>query len=607
MTAIDCVVCCSMKFVFRLPQPMILITIGLIHFHLQAQLKVPIKQVPRKLFESDAGAKHRINTCYAWRDNARYHLTAKYPKSDSLYDAPWKKFRQKVVTRESRSAALSNLVVAAKNGDLYSSIVVGNVYRSGQLAHGHNIPVNVNLALTYYKLAWDGLQGSRLKEAESLQIEMDSLGKIKKLASPRNPLARDYVATIMAEKGDRKKESAQFAEAMDAYEEATRYGNRGVQVAMADILPSAIVELKKSGSLFRPNAKWDDEARKNPQTMFKAANHMRDTQGSDDDLLDAVDLAKVAQRGGIAGAEQFIATTSMDLAHSARRRGDLPLAKNYAREAGRLGALNTQFFIGSIEMNEALNAMREGDEDIAKQFYSGLSKSGIPVIRSKAEAAMKAMPVRSPSDGVVVVRKTKRSIFRIETDSGLGTGFIVEKDIIATNVHVIEGAKRINAIPMGSREKFIVDINPVAIDRSRDLVLLRIRSKGSDFRPLELLNLKKVHPGDPVYAIGNPLGFRDVISKGIVAGTHSYDDHALFRDKGETGDTIIQTTCEINRGNSGGPLINASGKVIGINTFKRLAFVEKGGAVDSPQGMNFAIAAEYLIELIEGWKGRGRP
>jgi S1-C subfamily serine protease len=478
---------------------------------------------------------------------------------------------------------------------------------SGGLSHGFNHTPNVHLALQYYKLAWDGLQESRLKERESQQIELDSLGQIKKFASLRNPVARGFMAKIMEKKGDRKKEYAQFAEAMDAYEEATGYGNRGVQVTMTDILPSAIVELKKGGSLFRPNVGWDDEARKNPQTLFKAANHMRDTHGGDDDLLDAVDLAKIAQRGGIAVAGQFIATTCMDLAHSAWRRGNLPQAKNYAREAGQSGALNTQFFIEKIEMNEALNAMRAGDEDIAKQIYSGLSKSGIPVIRSKAEAAMKSMPARNPSDGVLVVRKTKGSIFRIETDSGLGTGFIVEKDIIATNIHVIEGAKRINAIPMGSREKFIVDITPVAIDRSRDLVLLRFRSKGFDFRPLELLDLKKVHPGDSVYAIGNPLGFRDVISKGIVAGKHSYDDHALFRNKGETGDTIIQTTCEINGGNSGGPLIDARGRVIGINTFKSLAFVEKDGAVDSPQGMNFAIAAEYLIELIEGWKGRGRP
>ena len=597
MTAIDCVVCCSMKFVFRLPQPMILITIGLVHFHLQAQLKVPDKQVPRKLFESNAEAKHRINTCEVWRNNARYHLTAKYPKSDSLYDDPWKKFRQKAVTRESRSAALSNLVVAAKNGDLYSSIVVGNVYRSGHLAHGHNIPVNVNLALTYYKLAWDGLQGSRLKEAESLQIEMDSLGKIKKLASPRNPLARDYVATIMAEKGDRKKESAQFAEAMDAYEEATRYGNRGAQVAMTDILPSAIVELKKGGSLFRPNAKWDDEARKNPQTMFKAANHMRDTQGSDDDLLDAVDLAKVAQRGGIAGAEQFIATTSMDLAHSARRRGDLPLAKNYAREAGRLGALNTQFFIGSIEMNEALNAMREGDEDIAKQIYSGLSKSGIPVIRSKAEAAMKAMPVRVEGKGEFVVRKTKRSIFRVNTDRGNGSGFIVGRNVLATNVHVIEGAKVIKAAQMGTEQTFDVDIVPIAIDKVRDLVLLRIQSKGRQFRSLKCCDLAEVNVGEDVFAVGNPLGNKDVVSSGIVSAKPSKRDLPnKINGIGRRGDTFIQTDAAINPGNSGGPLIDTKGRVVGIVTFGDPAF--SGDERFIKPGMGFAVPSQYLKDLM---------
>jgi S1-C subfamily serine protease len=581
-----------MKFVFRLPQPIILITIGLIHFQLQAQLLVPNNQVPRKLFESDAGAKYRINTCYAWRDNARYYLDS----------------RRGPVTQKRCIFALAGLEMAARNGDLYSSIVAGNVYLSGGLSRGFNHTVNVDLALHYYKLAWDGLQESRLKGRESRQIELDSLGKIKQLAFHRNPQARIYVAKIMEDKGDRQKELSQFAKAMDAYEEATRYGNRAVQVAMTDILSAAIVELKRAGSLFRPNVLWDDQARGNPQAMFMAANHMRDTRGSDNDLLGAVDLAKIAQRGGVAGAGQFIATMCMDLAHSARRRGDLPLAKNYAREAGRLGELNTQFFIESIEMDEALNAMRAGDEDVAKQIYSGLSKSGNAVIRSKAEALMRTMPARSSSDGVLVVRKTKGSIFRIETDSGLGTGFIVEKDIIATNVHVIDGAKQINAIPMGSREKFIVDINPVAIDLSRDLVLLRLRNKGINFSPLKLCDLKQVHKGQPVYAIGNPLGFRDVISKGIVAGKHSYDDHLrFFRNKGEEGDIIIQTTCEINGGNSGGPLVDARGRVVGVNTFKRLAFVEKGGAVDSPQGMNFAIAAEYLIKLIDDWKGRGRP
>ena len=74
---------------------------------------------------------------------------------------------------------------------------------SGRLSHGFNHTPNVHLALQYYKLAWDGLQESRLKEHESLQIEMDSMGKIKQFASLRNPVARGFMAKIMEKMMDK--------------------------------------------------------------------------------------------------------------------------------------------------------------------------------------------------------------------------------------------------------------------------------------------------------------------------------------------------------------------------------------------------------------------
>jgi S1-C subfamily serine protease len=175
----------------------------------------------------------------------------------------------------------------------------------------------------------------------------------------------------------------------------------------------------------------------------------------------------------------------------------------------------------------------------------------------------------------------------------MGSGFAVSEGVIATNMHVIEGAARGYAktasqtiqpkTPRSSRyievplhEEPKRDIRGiVASDPLRDLVLLSV--DGMKLPALSIGDSSEVAVGDAVYAIGNPRGLEGTFSAGIVSGV---------RNIGE--DTLLQITAPISPGSSGGPVVNSKGEVIGVAvaTFK-------GG-----QNLNFAIPSSYLSSLI---------
>jgi S1-C subfamily serine protease len=156
----------------------------------------------------------------------------------------------------------------------------------------------------------------------------------------------------------------------------------------------------------------------------------------------------------------------------------------------------------------------------------------------------------------------------------LGSGFFVKNDIIATNLHVIEGASSGYAKIVGKKEKYNIS-GIIGIDNKLDLALLKI--KGVKAPILKLLGTKNIAVGDEVYVVGNPLGLEGTFSKGIISGVRQINS-----------DTILQITAPISPGSSGGPVLNTEGVVIGvaIATFK-------GG-----QNLNFAIPVSYLKYLL---------
>lgn len=156
----------------------------------------------------------------------------------------------------------------------------------------------------------------------------------------------------------------------------------------------------------------------------------------------------------------------------------------------------------------------------------------------------------------------------------LGSGFLVGKDQVASNLHVVEGASGGYVKITGQKGKYNID-GILAIDYKRDLVILKI--SGLDAPTLELGDSKLVQVGETVYAVGNPQGLEGTFSQGIVSG---------IRESGT--DKLLQITAPISPGSSGGPVLSAKGEVVGVSVA-----TYTGG-----QNLNFAIPSLYLKELV---------
>ena len=157
---------------------------------------------------------------------------------------------------------------------------------------------------------------------------------------------------------------------------------------------------------------------------------------------------------------------------------------------------------------------------------------------------------------------------------GIGSGFFVRDNLIATNYHVIEGAARGRAKLVGQFSTYTIE-GVTATDKTNDLALLKVTVYG--INPLPLGNSSDVKIGETVYVAGNPKGLEGTFSDGIISSRR--DQYSKER---------LQMTAPISPGSSGGPVLNSKGEVIGVS-FMTLV----GG-----QNLNFAIPSRYLTELL---------
>ncbi|HMN42444.1 MAG TPA: S1C family serine protease [Phycisphaerales bacterium] len=155
----------------------------------------------------------------------------------------------------------------------------------------------------------------------------------------------------------------------------------------------------------------------------------------------------------------------------------------------------------------------------------------------------------------------------------MGSGFVVKDGVIATNLHVIEGASQGYAKQADRKERLSIK-GTVGIDAARDVVLLSVEDVKADALPMG--DSKQVAVGDEIYAVGNPRGLEGTFSAGIISSIRRIGD-----------DSLLQITAPISPGSSGGPVVNSKGEVIGV-----AAATFSGG-----QNLNFAIPSEYLSAL----------
>jgi serine protease Do len=165
----------------------------------------------------------------------------------------------------------------------------------------------------------------------------------------------------------------------------------------------------------------------------------------------------------------------------------------------------------------------------------------------------------------------------------LGSGFIVDpKGVVITNNHVIDNADEI-AVTLSDGREFKAVVK--GADRETDLAVLQLEATGVKFPAVQFGDSTKARVGDWVVAIGNPFGLGGTVTVGIVSARNRDIDAGNFDD-------FIQTDAAINRGNSGGPLFDLNGKVVGINT---AIYSQTGGSV----GVGFAVPSELATVVIE--------
>ena len=158
---------------------------------------------------------------------------------------------------------------------------------------------------------------------------------------------------------------------------------------------------------------------------------------------------------------------------------------------------------------------------------------------------------------------------------GLGSGFFVDTNLIATNFHVIEGATRGTAKLVGQETEYNIE-GITAMDETNDLAILQVSVPS--VQPLSLGDSDTVEIGDRIYVAGNPKGYLEgTFSDGVISGI-----------RGSVGEKRLQMTAPISPGSSGGPVLNGTGKVIGISVM----------TVEGGQNLNFAIPSSHLKTLV---------
>lgn len=200
----------------------------------------------------------------------------------------------------------------------------------------------------------------------------------------------------------------------------------------------------------------------------------------------------------------------------------------------------------------------------------GLEEKNTELEQKISEINLKSADFSSIVDDII------EAVVSVKTSKGQGSGVIFDsRGYLITNKHVIEGTNSIQIIDSNS-DSYSVDV--VGSAANADLAILKINSDKT-FSYLEFEDSSNINVGERVIAVGNPLGLSFTVTEGIVSG--------LDRKVDSTDIGYVQTDVPINKGNSGGPLVNVEKKIVGINTFK----------IIDTEGIGFAIPSNVAEDL----------
>lgn len=211
--------------------------------------------------------------------------------------------------------------------------------------------------------------------------------------------------------------------------------------------------------------------------------------------------------------------------------------------------------------------------------------------------------ISEEENSVNIVKQVSKSVVSISTKTittnwfgrrsiseGAGTGIVISEDgYILTNNHVVSDS---NSVSIATQDERIYKATVVKVDEDKDLALIKVVDETAKFTAVKIGDSEKVEVGENVIAVGNALGeYSNTVTKGIVSGlgrpivTSSSDLYGKLHEL----EDLIQTDAAINSGNSGGPLVNSKGEVIGINT----------AVAGSAQNIGFSVPINHAKELVD--------
>ncbi len=221
---------------------------------------------------------------------------------------------------------------------------------------------------------------------------------------------------------------------------------------------------------------------------------------------------------------------------------------------------------------------------------SSASATATGTRRTVASTALTAAQIyKQSSAGVVSIK----AVTAQGTDSG--TGIVLnDKGLILTNDHVVAGASKLT-VSASSASSDTRTATLVGEEANSDLALVKVDPTGLGQRALSMASAKSVQVGDAVYAIGSPYGLDETLTRGIVS--------ALGRSISAPNNAkiagAIQTDAALNPGNSGGPLLNDQGEVIGVNSQIASAATSVSGAQSGSTGVGFAISSDTVAKAVK--------
>jgi serine protease Do len=227
-----------------------------------------------------------------------------------------------------------------------------------------------------------------------------------------------------------------------------------------------------------------------------------------------------------------------------------------------INGLNDRIYLSNLEIQGKISSVVE-------------SVSSLSTKQTDLKEQLSEVKATTSADFSGIIEDEVQGVVTIKTDVSQGTGFIITNDgYIITNAHVMEGARAASIFTFDNEIHSVVKISS---NDFMDLALLKIEG---DFLSLDLGDSEDVKIGEKVIAIGNPLGLSFTATEGIIS--------ALNRNGINNLPYYFQTDVSLNPGNSGGPLINTKGEVIGINNFK----------ISDAENIGFALEINHAKNVI---------